>query len=146
MVNKNHLQDSLVLLFWPLGIIFGFPCKFNLSHAIAVDHAQELTDKHWQLCLFENVEDSGVIDTEIRTSETGQENSEITCCACGMCHCGRFHLKDVLRHLSGRNTSLSRVDTPSGVFVQAKADRRGDVLAVTFTQGQRGVMHQVISQ
>ena len=49
---------------------------------------------------------------------------------------GRFHLEDVVCHLSGRDTSLSRVETPHGVPMQAKAARRGDDLAVTIPLGQ----------
>ena len=85
---------------------------------------------------FENVEDPEVIDTKIRTSKIGQQNTRITCCACKMRQGGRFHLEGVIRHLSVK-TSLGRVDTPSGAPMQAKADRRGDDLAVTVTQGQR---------
>ena len=60
-----------------------------------------------------------------------------------MCQGGSFNLEDVVRHLSGRDTSLGRVDTPYGVPMQAKADCRGDDLAVAVAQGQRA---QVISQ
>ena len=49
---------------------------------------------------------------------------------------GRFHLEDVVCHLPGRDTSLSRVDTPYGAPMQAKANHSGDDLAVTVTWGQ----------
>ena len=50
---------------------------------------------------------------------------------------GRLHLEDVISHLSGRNASLRRAETPDGVPMQTEADRRGDDLAVTVTQGER---------
>ena len=53
-----------------------FFCKFNLCHTLAVDHAQELSNKQGQFCLLENVEDPDVIDTWIRTGEVGQRIPE----------------------------------------------------------------------
>ena len=73
----------------------------------------------------------------MRTSNMGQNNTGITCCGCRMRHSGPFHLEEVTRHLSGRGTSLGRVNTPNGTPMQAQADRRGDDLAVTVTRGQR---------
>ena len=55
---------------------------------------------------------------------------------------GRFHLEDVVCHLSGRDTSLSWVDTPHQIPMQAKAGIRGDDLAV----GSTGAVHQVTSR
>ena len=49
----------------------------------------------------------------------------------------RFHLEHVISHLCGKNATLSRVNTPNGIPLQAEADRRGYDLAVTVTQGQR---------
>ena len=54
----------------------GFFCKFNLCHTIAVDHAQELSNKHGWFCLLEIVEDPGVIGTRIPTGEVSQENTK----------------------------------------------------------------------
>ena len=62
------------------------------------------------------------------------------CYECKMRQGGRFHLEDVVYHLSGRDTSLSRVDTPHGVPMQAKADR-----SHSYT-GSTGAVHQVTSR
>ena len=114
----------------------GLSCEFDVSSTIFVDHAPELLNEPGLICLFENVEDPGVIDTWICTGKIGQENTRFTRSARDVCQGGRFHLEDVILHLSGRDTSPSRADTPNGVLMQAKADRRGDHLSVTVTQGQ----------
>ena len=87
--------------------------------------------------MCENVEDPGVIHTGIRTGKIGLKDTGLTCSACHMSQACRFHLEDVVNNFSGRDASLSQVDTPNGVPMLAEADRRGDDLAVTVTQGQQ---------
>ena len=49
----------------------------------------------------------------------------------------RFNLKDVVRHLHGRDASLRWMYTSHGVPLKESADRRGKNLTITITQGQR---------
>ena len=49
----------------------------------------------------------------------------------------RFNLKDVVRHLPGRDASLRWMHTSHGVPVKASANRRGENLAITIAQSQR---------
>ena len=70
------------------------------------------------------MEGPGVIDTKIRHPKSVKRIRESR-----VAH----HLEDVICHLSGRDTSLSRVDTLCGVPMQAKADR----LQSPFRQGQQ---------
>ena len=46
MVNRKPIAGQLVCTSGHKKMPSGFSCKFNLRHTIAVDHAQDLSNKH----------------------------------------------------------------------------------------------------
>ena len=56
--------------------------------------------------------------------------------AYAICDKAVLHLDDVIRHSSGRDTSLRCMCTSHRVPLKVSADRRGKNLLITITQGQ----------
>ena len=50
---------------------------------------------------------------------------------------GGLNLKDVVRHLPGRDTSLRRMYASHGIPMEASTDGRSEKLAITSAQCQR---------
>ena len=53
-----------------------------------------------------------------------------------MSQTGGLNLKDVVRHLSGRDTSLRRMYASHGVSMEALTDSRSEKFAIAFAQRQ----------
>ena len=98
MTNRKPLAGQLCLTaMWDCPPVLP---ENSIRHAVALDHAQELPNKHRQPCLLEKVEDTSVIYACVRTGKVGQLNDRVTHCTGVMCHGGCFDPEDVVSHLS----------------------------------------------
>ena len=99
-------------------------CKFNLCSTVAENHAQEPTNELRQLCLLKYVDDPGMVDAGVGSGKIRQENTRFLWRTCHVRQGRRFNFEDVVRHLSGRDTSLGWMYASHGVPLKASADRR----------------------
>ena len=109
--------------------------------------SKRLSDKRWQFCLFENLEDPGVIDTrDMHRQNRSMENRN---------HVLRMQNAPKRSFPSSKMfTDMCLVETHRkagwihhhGVQMEAKADRSGDDLASRSYTGSMGVIHRVISR
>ena len=108
-------------------------CKFYVCSTIAVNHSQKTANELWQLCLLKHMENPGMIDAGICGGKIRQWDTRFMWCTRNMRQGSRSNLKDVVRHLPGRDASLRWMYTSYGVPLKASANRRGENLAITIT-------------
>ena len=63
-----------------------FACKLHVRHTVALDHVQELTNKHREACLCEDMENPSVIDAWVRAGEVSQQYAGVTPRTGVVCH------------------------------------------------------------
>ena len=106
--------------------------KFHMRGSIAVDPSQKSTEKGRQSSVLDHREDPGVTDIGVCGSKVCQKNTLFLRGARNMGQGSGLSLKDVVRHLSGRDASLRGLYASHGVPVEASTKK----LAIAIAQCQ----------
>ena len=130
----SHLPDSPCLTPLAMGQLSLFFPAIDLCSAVNINWSHQPTNEPWQLRLIKDFKDPGVINTRICSAKVCQEHARFFQGRTPLRQGTRLILKNVIRHLPGRGTSLSWTYTSSGVPVKASANRCGENLTITITQ------------